>query len=166
MAKVVKLYWDSCAWIGLLNGEPDKKRELEIVYGHAKRGHYEIWTSTLAITEVRRLKAEEKDAKPLSAANLKVINDLFRQPFVKPVPMAVDIAEHARELVRTVPGLGKWQDAVHLASALRWNILIFHTYDADDLIHLNLKFRCRNNEPLLITYPDETTEGPLFAKKA
>ena len=69
--------------------------------------------------------------------------------------------DHVKQIMTEV-GVSNY----HLASALRWNILIFHTYDADDLIHLNLKFRCRNNEPLLITYPDETTEGPLFAKKA
>ena len=166
MAKVVKLYWDSCAWLGLLNGEPDKKRELEIVYGHAKKGHYELWTSTIAITEVRRLKSEEQDTKPLSDENLKTIRNIFKQPFVKPIPLGVDISEHARELWRTILGLGKWQDAIHLASAIRWDISTFHTYDKDDLIHLSLQHRCRNGTPLLITYPDETTEGPLFAKKA
>lgn len=165
MAKVLKLYWDSCAWLGLLNGEQDKKRELEIVYGHAKKGHYELWTSTIAITEVRRLKSEEFDTKPLTSENLKIISNIFKQLFVKPIPMTVDIAEAARELWRTVPGLGKWQDAVHLASAMRWDIPTFHTYDADHLIHLSAKHRCRNGTPILITYPDETTEGPLFAKK-
>jgi predicted nucleic acid-binding protein len=164
VAKLVKLYWDSCAWLGLLNGEADKKRELEIVYSHAKKGHYEIWTSTISMTEVRHLKDEKSDPKPLSQENLRIISNIFRQPFVKPIPVAVDIAEHARELIRTTPGLGKWQDAIHLASALRWNIPMLHTYDSEDLIHLSARFQCRNGERLLISYPDETTDGPLFAK--
>ena len=28
MAQPEKLYWDSCAWIGFANKEPDKKKEL------------------------------------------------------------------------------------------------------------------------------------------
>lgn len=161
---MVKLYWDSCAWLGLINGEPDKRRELEIVYSHAKQGHYEIWTSTLSVVEVRTLKSETHNSKPLSEENLKIIRDVFRQKFIKTIPLAVDIAENARELFRSTPGLRKWQDAVHLASAIRWNVSTFHTYDQADLLHLNGKIKCRNNDPLLIFYPDETTDGPLFRK--
>ena len=86
------------------------------------------------------------------------------QPFIKPVALAADIAEEARTLWRGTVGLKKWQDAVHLASALRWNIETMHTYDHQDLIHLSGKLSCRNGKPLHICYPDETTDGPLFAK--
>jgi hypothetical protein len=84
---------------------------------------------------------------------------------VKPVPLSVDIAEEARELIRVTVGLSKWQDAAHIVSALKWNISIFHTYDKDDLLHLTGKLRCRDGAHLSISYPDETTDGPLFAKK-
>ena len=163
-SRPVKIYWDSCAWLGVLNGESDKKTELEIVYGNARNGHYEIWTSTLSMVEVRRLSVEVNDPKPWSEDNLQKIKDVFSQPFVKPVPLAQDIAEHARELVRTIEGLGKWQDSVHLASALRWNADMLHTYDNDDLLHLDGRFPCRNGQSLRIAYPDETTYGPLFAR--
>ena len=163
MAKPVKIYWDSCAWLGLLNGEEGKKRELAIVYTNARNGHYELWTSTLSIVEVRRFRIEESMQKPLSMENLTKIRDIFRQPFVKTIPLAVDIAEHATELVRTTVGLRKFQDAIHLASALRWNVSIMHTYDNDDLLHLTKSFLCRNGERLPICYPSETTDGPLFA---
>lgn len=166
MAKAVRIYWDSCAWLGLINGEEDKRRELEIVYGNAKQGRYELWTSTLSIVEVRRLKLEQYDPKPLSEGHRAVLRDLFRQPFVKPVPLALDIAENARDLFRRTEGLGKYQDAVHLASALRWDASVLHTYDNKDLTHLSIKFHCRNGEQLPISYPDETTDGPLFARAA
>jgi len=166
MPKPLLIYWDTCAWLGLINGEAERKRQLEIVYENAKKGHYELWTSALAVVETRRLAREKEDPKPLSAENLKVLEDLFRQSFIKPVPMTLDIAEHARSLFRTTPKLGKWQDAVHLATALRWNVPLMHTYDAEDLLHLSLSLSCRNGEKLLICYPDETTDGPLFAKKA
>jgi predicted nucleic acid-binding protein len=164
MPKPLKLYWDSCAWIGLLNGEADKNRELGIVYSLAQKGNYELWTSTISMVEVRRLRNEKDDPKPLSEENLKVIDSLFRQPFVKPVPLSVDIAEDARKLFRVTSGLGKWQDAIHLASALKWNAATLHTYDNEDLLKHTYMFTCRNGEKLPICYPDETTDGPLFAK--
>ncbi|MEI8396341.1 MAG: type II toxin-antitoxin system VapC family toxin [Rhodospirillaceae bacterium] len=167
MAKCIRLYWDSCAWIGFLNGESDKKQELEILYTRASKGDYELWTSTLSLVEVRRIdKFEKYDSKPLSAQHAKTISDLFRQPFVKLIPLTVDIADLARELFRTVGGLQKWQDAIHLASALRWNADVLHTYDYVDLLHLNMRFECRNGEKLRICYPDETADGPLFAKQS
>lgn len=164
MAKAVRLYWDSCAWLGLLNGEADKRRELEIVYGHAKQGRYELWTSTIAMIECRRLASEHQDRKPLSEENEKIIADLFMQPCVKPIPLAVDIADAARKLWRSTPKLRPFQDAVHVASALRWNVETMHTYDNDDLLHLDGQLQCRNGNSLTIIYPDETTDGPLFAK--
>lgn len=164
MPKPLKLYWDSCAWLGLINGEGDKQRELQIVYGHAKKGHYEIWTSTLSYMECRRLKSELQLPKPLDAANEKIISDIFKQPFVKPIPLTLDIVERARTIWRETPGLSKYQDAVHLASALRWSVPVMHTYDGADLIHLSGSFDCWDGTPLTICYPDETTDGPLFAK--
>ena len=161
MAKPIKYYWDSCAFIGLLNGEADKKRELEIVYGWARSGKAEIWTSTLAMIECRSIK-QESTKKPMSEINGKKVSDIFRQEFVKPIPMAVDIVERARELWRATEGLGKIQDAVHLASAMRWNVEIMHTYDRVDLLHLSDKLTCRNESLLKICYPDSSTDGALF----
>lgn len=162
MGKPVKLYWDTCAFIGLLNGEDDKKRELEIIYNLAGSGKFELWTSTLSMIECRRLKTEEHSEKPLDSQNEKIISDIFKQPFIKPIPMAVDIAENARVIWRETKGLNKYQDAVHLASALRWNVPIMHTYDRDDLLHLDGKLKCHDGSELNICYPDNTTDGPLF----
>lgn len=164
MPKPIKLYWDSCAWIGLLNGEAGKKRELEIVYGNARQGLCEIWTSTIAFVEVNRLKEEYGKEKPFSQENEQKIRDLFKQPFVKPIPLDILIADRSRELVRETVGLGKFKDAIHAASALKWNIPIMHTYDRDDLLHLSGTLACQNGIRLTICYPDETTDGPLFAQ--
>lgn len=164
MAKPLKLYWDSCAWLGLFNGEVDKRRELEIVYGHAKQGKYELWTSTLSMVECRWLGGEKGTPKPMSEENEKTISDFFLQQFVKPIPLSLDIAESARKIWRSTAKLSKYQDAVHIASALRWNTPVLHTYDFADLLHLDGAFTCANGTPLKICYPDETTDGPLFAK--
>lgn len=162
MAKAKRVYWDACAWIGLINGEVDKKRALGIIYGGAQRGHYEIWSCATAVVEANRLKDEMGEPKPLAAEKLQVLDDLFLQPFVKVMPNDIEVARLARKLFRETPGLGKKWDAVHLASAMRSNIEVFHTYDNDDLLHLNGQLTCRNGNPLTICYPDETTDGSLF----
>jgi predicted nucleic acid-binding protein len=164
LAKAVRLYWDSCAWLGLINGEADKRRELEIVYEHAKQGKYELWTSTLSMIECRWVAGERGTPKPYSEENEKLISDVFLQSFVKPIPLAADIAENARKIWRSTSGLGKYQDAVHVASAIRWDVPVLHTYDRDDLLHLDGAFSCKKGETLKICYPDETTDGPLFAR--
>ena len=163
MAKAPRIYWDTCAWLGFLNGEPDKKRELEIVYEKARKTKYELWTSALSVVETRRLKSEEQLPKPLDKATGEIIRDLFRQRFVFVVPLTLVISEELRDIFRATPKLGKWQDSVHLATALAWDADVLHTYDHDDLLHLSMKLTCKNGELLPICYPDETTDGPLFA---
>lgn len=165
MANVPRLYWDSCAWLGLLNGEIDKKRALEIIYGNAREGRSEIWTSTLSMVEVRQIKAkgETKATRPLKPEHMKIIDDIFKQHFVKPIPLSVDIAHQARYLWRNTASLGKWQDSIHLASALRWNCDELHTYDYEDLIHLSMAFDRRDGQKLKICDPNESVDGPLFS---
>ena len=164
LSKPPKIYWDSCAWLGLINGEPDKRRELEILYGAARKGQYEIWTSTFSIVEVVRLKEEQGRPRPLDAASLAKIDEILFQNFVKLIPMDVDVARRSRAMLRELTGLGKKPDAVHLASAVKWNIPVFHTYDNEDLLHLDGKVNCANGSAMSICYPDLTTDGGLFAK--
>lgn len=163
MAKLKRFYWDSCAWLGLLNGEDDKKRELEIIYKGAQNGHYELWTSTFSLVEANRYDTEKNRAKPLEPDNLRMIEEFFEQAFIKLIPLDMEIAKSARRLYRETPGLGKKADAVHLASALRWPVNAMHTYDGCDLLHLSGKLVGRSGEALLICTPDEEASGSLFA---
>lgn len=161
---VDRYYWDTCAFIGLINGEHDKVRELSIIYERARKGQVQICTSALSSVECRRLAREQQASKPLCNENEKIISDLFRQPFVIVMPLSLEVSEKARALWRTTQGLEKWQDAVHLASALRHNVETMHTYDRADLLHLDEQFECRNGNRLRIIFPDETTDGSLFAR--
>ena len=163
MSEVSRYYWDTCAFIGLINGEGDKIRELSIIYDNARAGRFKIYTSTLSSVECRRLDREKQEPKPLNESNEQIISELFLQPFIFAIPLTLDIAEQARILWRRTQGLGKWQDAVHVASALRHNIETMHTYDRADLIHLSEQFDCQNGNRLRIIFPDETTDGGLFA---
>lgn len=165
MADPTKIYWDSCAWIGLVNGEAGRKHALEAIYGQARSGLIHIWTSTISIVEANRLEAEMGMEKPIPPESIKVLDDLLFQPFVMLAPVDTDIAIRARKLLRETPKLSKKPDAIHLATAIRWDVPILHTYDGNDLLHLNGKKTCDNGEPLSITLPKDPFSGGLFAQE-
>lgn len=68
-------------------------------------------------------------------------------------------------LAREVDRL-KGPDAVHIASAMIWNILLFHTYDRDDLLRLNGQLLCSDGTPLEIVEARDPFEGALFSERA
>ncbi len=45
------------------------------------------------------------------------------------------------------------------------DVPIMHTCDRGDLLHLSEKLNCNDVTPLKIVYPDESSDGPLFAKE-
>lgn len=163
MAKLRKLYWDACAWLGLINEEPSKRRELEMVYDAARRGNCELWTSTWAVVECFREDAEKHDEKPYPEARLVRIRNFFNQPFIKKIPLDSIIADRAAHILRTSK-LNNKGDAVHLASALWWSVDALHTFDHADLIALSYQFQDRSGRPLLICMPRESADGPLFTQ--
>ena len=172
MASAQKIYWDSCAWLGLLNRESKKLVELEYVWNRAQKGEVEIWTSTIAQLEVVKL-ASEKDAiklqgnvaktDVLTEDNLAKIENLFDQPFVKRISLDVEISSRARRLYRETLGLDKAPDAAHLASAMKWNIPTIHTYDSSHLIHLSGKVRTDDGTEIEICEPNEQPPKDLFS---
>ena len=164
MAKVRRVYWDACAWLGLINAELKKHRELRLVWDAAVRGDYEIWTSAFCYAEVFKAKCEDGDTK-LKEESDALIDSMFEQPHVKRVQVDVVIGRSARKLLREFPGLKKPQDAIHLATALYYNLDSLHTYDGSNLLGLNGKVRRRDGELLQICIPDAETNGPLFAGK-
>jgi predicted nucleic acid-binding protein len=162
MAELRRVYWDACVWLGLINGEPKKRRAVEYIYNSARTGTYEIWTSTMSYVEVFRIKGEEGNPKPYPDVGLDKISEVFEQDFVKLVPVDVEVAKLARRLLREHSALKKRPDAIHLASAMRWSIETLHTYDGADLLHLDRKLNTKNGTILRITVPDDPPDGPLF----
>lgn len=164
MAEPVRIYWDTCAWLALINGEDGRKPDVDAVYSQARNGNVELWTSNIAIVEANRLEAEMQQAKPLPEGSLAVLDAVFFQPFIKLIPVDTDIATRARQLIRETTGLRVKADAIHLASAIRWNIATLHTYDGSDLTHLDGKMSCDDGTTLTICHPkDPFQEGGLFA---
>ncbi len=164
MAKTERFYWDACAWLGLLNNESAKHRELAIIWKRAENGECEILTSTVSQVEVFKKKCEREDPKPLSPENDAIIAEMFEQPHVVLAQLDPIVAEKARALLRAHPELKKAPDAIHLATALFHNCEAMHTYDSDNLIGLSGQLNCRNGTPLEICIPDASVDGPLFGK--
>lgn len=162
MADPVRIYWDSCAWLGLINAEPDKLPDVRAVYGLARKGLVEIWTSTIAIVEANRLATEMQLPKPISPESIAQIDDLLFQPFVHLINLDQTVAKRARKILRETQGLKKRPDAIHLASAVIWNIPLFHTYDHDDLLHLNGSIFCVDGTKMEITLAKSPFDGGLF----
>src|SRR5262245_47275042 len=166
MADLKRVYWDANVWLGLINGEPNKKRAVEYIYRSAKSGSHEIWTSTLSLVEVFRIQDEEKLSRPLPEENLDKIEQMFQQDLVKLVPVDLEIGKSARRLLRETRGLRKSPDAIHLASALRWPVEVPHTYDGNDLLHLDGTLKNKMGVPLRIAEPEDPSDGPLFSVTA
>jgi predicted nucleic acid-binding protein len=134
-----RVYWDSCVWIGLLNEEPDKMDSAKWVIERAERGEVEIWTSTITLAEVYKVR---QGGEADSEADKK-LDDFLSQPYIVHVQVDQDVALEARHLLRAkLPGLKKPYDAVHLASAIWHNIETFHTFDRDDLLPLSGHVKC------------------------
>jgi predicted nucleic acid-binding protein len=137
---------------------------LRLIWDAGKRGDYQIWTSAFCYAEVFKAKCEEGDVK-LKEESDALIDSMFEQPHVKRVQVDVVIGRSARKLLREFPELRKPQDAIHLATALHYNLDSLHTYDCSNLLGLNGRVKRRDGELLQICIPDAETDGPLFAGK-
>lgn len=147
-----RVYWDSCVWLGIINDEPDKVDSAKWVIERAERGEVEIWTSTITLAEVYKVRGSG-EADPEAD---KKLDDFLSQPYIVHVQVDQDIAMEARRLLRArMPGLRKPFDAIHLASAVWHDIEIFHTFDRDDLLPLNGLVTCQNGRTLSISKPPE-----------
>jgi predicted nucleic acid-binding protein len=143
------VYWDSCAFIGLINPDEAKHADCRAVWAQAERGQATIFTSFFAFAEVFKAKCEGP-AKPLAEAQDKLIEAMLRQRWVQPVLVDELIGTAARRLMRQHPECKKPSDAIHLATALALNVDEMHTYDRSDLLGLNEKVLRADGVPLKI----------------
>ena len=159
-----RVYWDACAWIGFINAEKDKITALRAVWEDAKRGKYEIWTSTFSYLEV--MHGINKAGQPYPPEEYDmVLYELFEQPHVERVQVDVEVAKLARSMKRKYhPTLASRADAIHLATALYWNCEELHTYDGGHLLPLNGKIARRDGIILTIIIPGITPSlGGVFS---
>jgi predicted nucleic acid-binding protein len=152
-----RIYFCANAWLSLIKKEEGRYQPIEQVILAAKKGECEIWTSTISVAEVYKSHAEAKAA----VESDKMIDTLFEQGHVRMVAADLLITKDARTLLREHNGLKKPFDAIHLATALRYNCDELHTFDGENLLSLNGNVVRSDGVRLIIKIP--TLEiGPLF----
>lgn len=159
MADTKRVYWDSCVWLRLINGEPGADR-CQSVLNRAKAGEVSIWTSSLALAEVYKFKCD--GPKALLPDQDAIFEQYIDSDFVVEVQVDHTIALMARRLCRAHPPLKKPNDGIHLASAVINNLDEFHSFDGDDLLVLAGKVMRQDGQPLLICEPSGADVGENF----
>jgi predicted nucleic acid-binding protein len=117
------IYWDSNAFLGLLNEEPSKVQKCEDVWVAAQKGHYLIVTSTFTAAEVIYIKGLPK----MDPSKRQRVSAFFRSPHIVQRPVTRMISELAAAIVWD--SNVKPKDSVHLATAGFYKIKTFHTFD-------------------------------------
>lgn len=151
--KAEKRYWDSNCFLGWLKGEEDKEAACRGVVEAAKKGTIIIVTSALTLTEVIKLKGKS----PIPPSDAKIVEEFFKQSYIRVQNVDRFIAEFARKLMWEYKSL-KPKDSIHVATALRHHLTIFDTFDTG-LIKLDGKL---GNPPLRIGNPDYPYQEELF----
>ena len=128
-----RFYVDSCVYLAYINAEADKIADIDAMFAEAQRGEARLWTSVVTITEVAFAKVEQDGAIP-DPEVLTRIESLWIPPSPTRLIECYDlIAEDARDLICVALPDGKKplkpMDAIHLATARRWNLDTVYTYD-------------------------------------
>ena len=146
-----KVYWDACAFLGLINRELDKHPDCLAVWNEASADNPRtvICTSFFTYAEVFKAKCEGK-TRPLAKEYDEEIEKLFGQPFMLPALVDEKIGVAARRLMRIHDLCKKPSDAIHLATALSLNVDELHTYDGSDLLGLSGATLRGDGRPLTI----------------
>ena len=122
----------------------------------AERGEVEIWTSTITLAEVFKIRGGEADPEAD-----KRLDEFLSQWYILHVQVDRDVAMEARRLLRAkLPGLRRPADAIHVASAAWHNVEMFHTFDRDDLLPLNRRVSCQNGRPMTVQKPPNRPPPP------
>jgi hypothetical protein len=97
-----KPYLDSSVFFALVKKEqiicPGGLTRWEIakhIFEDAEAGKYTIFTSTVTIAEVRRIRERTEQ---LDQTELQTIQDFFQHEFIQPIDVTREIAEKAQEL--------------------------------------------------------------------
>lgn len=162
MGEVPKYYWDACIWIELITqADAERVERCRHVIELAKRGKAELWTSAFTLAEVYKKKCDVV-AVGIQEAQDRAFEDYIEAEFVRKINVDVDVGNLARRLLRLHPGLGKPQDAVHVASCLLANLDELHTFDRSDLLRIDGVLPRRDKVRLKICMPPAPPEPQMF----
>jgi predicted nucleic acid-binding protein len=139
------IYWDSCVFISAIQRTKDRFDILNNILDDAKADKIKIVSSTLAIAEIVKLE-QGLDSSKLTEDASRIKDFLENKYFhIRNVDRA--IAEEAASIAREFKI--KPQDAIHVATALRYQCSCLQTYDGG-LLGLDSKI---GRPPLRIELP-------------
>jgi len=153
LADPPKYYWDACAWIALIQQEPQRFDSLSFVIEEAKAKRVQIWTSTFTLAEVYKRPCDGVHKGLLQPTQDQIFEDYILQDFVERVQVDYDVGVLARKLLRAYPTIQKPQDGIHLATALLNNLDELHTFDRGNLLGLSEKIERMDRKKLKICNP-------------
>ena len=115
-----KLYADSSVFLAVIKKEAvpcsNGMMRWEVaanIMQDAEHGRIQLWTSTITIAEVRRIRGIDTE---LAQSELEVVSGFFRNPYINMASVTRAIAEHAQILGAQYDS---WpMDAIHLATAV------------------------------------------------
>lgn len=123
---MIRRYWDSCAFLGWLKGEEDKRAECQSVLEEAVSGKIEIVTSTLTLAEVLWVK-KPPPAQKIAKEDRGKVRAVFESEWLVLYELDRRIAERAQDVVWDHDVQPK--DAVHVATALSAEVDQLETFD-------------------------------------
>lgn len=124
-----KRYWDSTVFLALIKNEEGRAETCENIVNDARAGRCEIWTSTVTLVEVVKLRAREN---PIDSRTEEIITKFLRNAFIKVIPLDAVTAAKARRLIWDFPWLLP-RDAIHLATAIHIGSPVLEHYDDGDI---------------------------------
>lgn len=154
MADRKRVYWDACVWIALIAREATRFDRCLNIIEQARRGDLEIWTSAFTLAEVFKHKCGGGNGS-LATDSDADFEDYLRHSFVVEVQVDRDVGVRARRLLRAHPPLKKPTDAIHLATAVEYDVEEFHTFDEENLIALNGAVATKSGTAMKICFPPE-----------
>jgi predicted nucleic acid-binding protein len=153
---IKRIYWDSCVFIDRISRKPEKLAILEELTDNAHDGKIVIVASTLCIAETYKI-GESGDSWTVQQG---LINAFFQNPWIELHQVDSFIAEDAQEIAY----LHKLKppDAIHIATALRARVDLFHTYDGSKS-HSPLRYdRQIKGLPIIIPRPIDPQKPLAF----
>ena len=165
MAKLLRVYWDACAWIAYINQEKfirksdgsteNRFKMCSEIIQLAQDKKREIVTSAFTLAEI--CKSPEVKNSPLD--NLPMF---FEKSYILIIPVDMAIGRQAQNMQTSGLVNLKPPDSVHLASAQRAAVSELHSFD-DRVLNLDGKIMGADGKPMKICKPTEGKPlGPLF----
>jgi predicted nucleic acid-binding protein len=137
MANKPQIYWDSNAFLSLLDGIPSRASALSDLIIEIRQQKGFILTSSESIVEVANVAEEKLHGRLDPDVEAKIDRMWNNHELIKMIDNGPHIAPIARRIIRDAIPNGwslKPKDAVHLASCYWYNKFVyrvdeFHTYD-------------------------------------